>query len=110
MDGPTYIVFCDGLKGMVEDPKLGGLTFEEAVQSITEGVGSYIPNQNWMYYIYEAHSSRVPLYGSRFDVYKLKKMIAGSKFAGNLKQGLGWAFTNCQGQPPDWCFTDVMWR
>lgn len=107
-----YIVFADDAAkgGLVEDGKLMGSTYEDVVKAVTDGVGNYRPNQRLMYYIYEIHSSGVCLFGSRFDVYKLKKMIAGSEFKGNLKQGLGWAFTNCQGQAPDWCFTDVMWR
>ena len=110
MDGPRYVVFVDGLNGMKEEPKLPliGMTLEEVIQSVTEGVGFYRPSQQWMYYIYEIYDSRMTFYKTKFAVYRLAKSVAGSAHEGRPKAALQYAMTSCLWgvYGPDWVFTD----
>jgi len=96
----TYIVFQDSFAGFKHLPQLDGDVLEEVIESITEG---YRISQHFMYYIYKKHESNVPIVGTRFDVYKYVKAIAGSRvekpctdsheYAMTHKSSTAWFFT-----------------
>ena len=102
-----YIVFCDGPTGMEHIPQLGGTTLAETVQNITEGCADYrYPSKLWMYYIYKADEKQIPLFGTKFDVYRYSKAVAGSGVSDCFKKhdNLKYALTH-QSQMT-WLFTD----
>lgn len=100
----TYIVFEDTLNGLTERPQLRGSTLEDTIQLITES-----RSQCWMYFIYRLHEEKVPLFGTRFDVYRYVKAVAGKKVEPPLtpnKQGLQYAFTHQTSMA--WLFADSL--
>lgn len=108
----TYIVFQDNLKGLTHIPALSGATLKDTIQNITEGcVGCPMPSQHYMYYIYTVHREKVPLFGSRFDVYVIVKDVAGSKVdlhAARCKRGLDYALTDWS--DVGWLFADKLFN
>jgi len=88
-------------------PALGGETVEECIDSIQNGVGSTLPSQHWMYYIYVLHQQKVPFWGAKPDVYKHVKAVGGalvSSIAVRYKEGLHYALTTWN---DSWLFTDA---
>lgn len=98
----SYIVFQDNLKGLIEMRELRGETLEETLTKITSH-----PNQRYMYFIYRLHEEKVPLFFTRFDVYRYVKAVAGSKAVPTSclnKQGLEYALTHQTSMA--WLFCD----
>ena len=108
MPDSTFIVFQDCFKGMKWIPQLGANTLQEVIQNITEGcVGMRQPSQNFMYYIYQSHTTKLPLHGTHYDVFKFEKTVAGSSVSKtmiNHKEGLQYALTHQSSMA--WFFTD----
>ena len=103
-----YQVFVDNLSGFTWVPALGADTLAETVEAIQNRPGH---SQHWMYYIYALHESRVPLWGTKPDVYRFVKAVAGSLVEPALLQrcrgGMEYALTTWSG-PPDWLFCDII--
>lgn len=91
-------------------PQLCGDSVEQVVQNITEGIGSYVPSQHFVYYIYENHESNVPIIGTRFDVYRFVKSVSGKKVEGvsRLMDSHTWALTHKSSMA--WFFSDDMFE
>ena len=106
----TYIVFQDNLKGMTMVPQFSANTLEDAVQNITEGcVGYRTPSQNYSYFIYKLHQSKVPFLSTKADYYKYVKRIDGSRVEPtmqNYKSMLDYAITLQCDCTDVWYFTD----
>jgi len=106
----TYIVFQDNLGGMTMIPPLGADTLEEAAQNVTEGsVGYRIPSQNWSYYIYKLHQSKVPFLSTKAEYYRYVKRVDGLNVdtAYNIrKRMLEYAITLECDYTDVWYFTD----
>ena len=102
-----YIVFVNGLSGFKWLPQLDGDNLKEVIQTITEGtVGLRQPSQHFMYFVYKKHESNVPLFGTRFDVYKRVQAVAGSKVEKTNTQSHEYAITHQSSMA--WLFTDNM--
>ena len=105
-----YIVFQDSFSGFKLEHRLGGDVLKEVIQNITEGIGSYIPSQHFMYFIYKKHEQNVPIIGTRFDTYIQEKAVAG-KFVDKPRRG-----TDCHQyalshrSSSAWFFTDNMFE
>lgn len=103
-----YQVFVDNFSGFTWVPALGADTLAETVEAIQNRPGH---SQHWMYYIYALHESRVPLWGTKPDVYRHVKAVAGSLVEPALLQrcrgGMEYALTTWSG-PPDWLFCDII--
>lgn len=108
----TYVVFQDNIKGLTEIPQLAGTKLDETIQNIKQGcVGYRTPSQLWMYYIYKLDKEKVPLFGTRFDIYSYITAVAGKnverEIAPNTK-GLQYAITHQDYM--GWLFTDKLFN
>jgi hypothetical protein len=100
-----YIVFQDNLGGFRQMTAMTTSTLEEAIDSIHNGcTGCNMPSQNFMYYIYKRHEQNVPIIGTRFDVYKRVKAVAGSRVEKPSNAGHEYALTHNSSMA--WFFTD----
>jgi hypothetical protein len=100
-----YIVFQDNFKGFQQMYAMTTTTLEEAVDSIHNGcTGCNMPSQNFMYYIYALHEKNVPVVGTRFNVYKRVKAVAGSHVEKPSNAGHEYALEHNTSMA--WFFTD----
>ena len=104
-----YIVFQDALSGFKHIPQMDAESLEEIIQNSKEGcVGCRNPSQHWMYFIYKKHQENVPIVGTRFDVYKRVKAIAGALVDKPNTNSHEYAMTH--NSSTAWFFTDNLFE
>jgi hypothetical protein len=105
----SYIVFQNSFSGFKHIRAMDSCSLEEAIQNIQEGcAGCRIPSQLFMYYIYKQHQDNVPLFGTKFNVYKRVKAVAGSKVLNPQTDSHEYAITHNTNMV--WLFTDNLFE
>jgi hypothetical protein len=96
----TYIVFANTLSGFQHIPALNATTLREAIHN----TNTSMPSQHCMYYIYHLDAENLPVIGTRFNVYKFSKAIAGPKVEKPHYDSHEYALTHNSSMA--WFFTD----
>jgi hypothetical protein len=99
----TYIVFQDSFQGFKHIRELDSNGLEEIIKGITMR-----PSQHFMYYIYKKYESNVPIVGTRFDVYKFVKAVAGSRVEQPRTDAHEYAITHNSSMA--WFFSDNLFE
>lgn len=105
----TFIVFQDNFSGFTHLPQFDADALSDCLTFIAEGAcGLRNPSQNFMYFIYKAHETDVPLLGLKFQVYKFVKAVAGSKVENPQKNAHQYALTHNSSSA--WFFSDNLFE
>lgn len=105
----SYIVFQDSFAGFKHIPQMDCDDLREAIQNITEGSAcARTPSQNFMYFIYKRHQDNVPVVGTRFNIYKRVKAVAGSFVSNPQTNSHEYAMIHNSFTATAWFFTDNM--